>query len=136
MCSGRRLFHSSYHSRIYREMDEDPDDLAVLFFANQAAKEKQKATLPTDDWVKVVEAVLKRKLKCNTTDDISADHGIETNNESNCQKSSDKIIDASSWLVTTMPPTPNKQKVNGIDGIMLDTSDTHCSLGQYLSNSN
>ena len=109
-------------------MDEDPDDLAALFFANQAAKEKQKATLPTDDWVKVVEAVLKkRKLRGSNTTDTSSD-GIDVNNDSNGQKSSG-IIDASAWLVTTMPPTPNKQKVNGIDGIMLDTSDNHCSLG-------
>ena len=110
-------------------MDEDPDDLAALFFANQAAKEKQKATLPTDDWVKVVEAVLKkRKLRGSNTTDTSTSDGIDVNNDRNGQKSSG-IIDASSWLVTTMPPTPNKQKVNGIDGIMLDTSDNHCSLG-------
>ena len=102
-------------------MDEDPDDLAALFFANQAAKEKQKATLPTDDWVKVVEAVLKkRKLRGSNTLDVSTSDGIDTNNSSTDDKTSS--IDASAWLVTTMPPTPNKQKVNGINGIMLDTN--------------
>jgi len=105
-------------------MDEDLDNLAALFFANQAAKEKQKATLPTDDWVKVVEAVMKkRKLRGSNTSDVSTSDGIDTNNSTDDKTSS---IDASAWLVTTMPPTPNKQKVNGIDGIMLDTSDTHC----------
>jgi len=109
-------------------MDEDPDNLAALFFANQAAKEKQKATLPTDDWVKVIDAVLKkRKLRGNTTEGISTDDVLDTHNSSTDDKTSS--IDASAWIVTTMPPTPNKQKVNGIDGIMLDTSNTHCSLG-------
>ena len=111
-------------------MDEDPDNLAASFFANQAAKEKQKATLPTDDWVKVVEAVLKkRKLKGKSTVDISTSNGINTNSSTDDKTSS---IDASEWLVTTMPPTPNKLKVNGIDGIMLDTSNTHCNLGGTL----
>ena len=108
-------------------MDEDPDNLAALFFANQAAKEKQKASLPTDNWVKVIDAVLKkRKLKGNNTSDISTSDGMDTNNSTDDKTSS---INASAWLVTTMPPTPNKQKVNGIDGIILDTSNTHCSLG-------
>ena len=111
-------------------MDDDPYNLAALFFANQAAKEKQKATLPTDDWIKVVEAVLKkRKFRGNTTTEgTSTSDGMNTNDSTDDRTIS---IDASAWLVTTMPPTPNKLKVNGIDGIMLDTS-THCSLGGTL----
>jgi len=88
-------------------MDEDPDNLAALFFANQAAKEKQKATLPTDDWVKVVEAVMKkRKLRGSNTSDVSTSDGINTNHSSIDHKTSG--INASAWLVTTMPPTPKE----------------------------
>lgn len=35
-------------------MDDDPDDLAAAFFAQQAAKEAQKTALPTKDFVRII----------------------------------------------------------------------------------
>ena len=36
-------------------MDDDPDDLAAAFFAQQAAKEAKKTALPTKDWIRVIQ---------------------------------------------------------------------------------
>ena len=60
-------------------MDDDPDDLAAAFFAQQAAKEAKKTALPVKDWIRV----------------------IEDNNTSN--DTTEQAINAEKWLVTTLP---------------------------------
>ena len=132
-------------------MEEDPDDLAAAFFAQQAAKEKAQSTLPIDDWTYVVNAALQ---KSKSTSSSSAENtggdgkdtasGGDTNNgQSSCNVSNDfGKIDVEAWLVKTLPPPPPTQKINGmgnnkegdIMGVILDSDDTHCSLGiQHIS---
>mmetsp|Transcript_26209 Transcript_26209/g.44698 ORF Transcript_26209/g.44698 Transcript_26209/m.44698 type:complete len:124 (-) Transcript_26209:328-699(-) len=90
-------------------MDDDPDDLAAAFSAQQAAKEKAKATLPTEDWVRA----------------IDASFAAFGNNER--KDSGDAAGASKSWLVTNMPPAPTRDK-DGIIGIRLDPScDSCCS---------
>ncbi len=50
-------------------MDDDPDDLAAAFFAQQAAKEAQKTALPTKDWIRVIQ---------DTTDEVDAEKWLAT----------------------------------------------------------
>ena len=72
-------------------MDDDPDDLAAAFFAQQAAKETQKTALPTKDWIRVI-------------------------NEAT--KNSSEKVDAEQWLVTTLPDAQTGK--DGIQGIILN----------------
>ena len=89
-------------------MDDDPDDLAAAFFAQQAAKENAKATLPTEDWIRVIEA--KQQHTSTAGSDAVANGDKNT-------------IGQSSWLVTSMPPAPTYLDGNddedGVDGIIL-----------------
>ena len=104
-------------------MEDDPDDLAAAFFAQQAAKEKAKTTLPTDDWIRVIEATTKQSASA------APDDGNATR-----KSGDDTLVDPSSWLVTTMSPAPKCHadgNEDGIVGILLDSSDiTCCSLGK------
>ena len=50
-------------------MDDDPDDLAAAFFAQQAAKEAQKTALPTKDW---------RRILHETTREVDAEKWLAT----------------------------------------------------------
>ena len=83
-------------------MDDDPDDLAAAFFAQQAAKENAKATLPTEDWIRVIEA--KQQHTSTAGSDAVANGDKNT-------------IGQSSWLVTSMPPAPTYLDGNGEDGV-------------------
>ena len=88
-------------------MEEDPDDLAAAFFAAQAAKEEQKAKLPTEDWVDTI-------MQLKTADGTS-----------------DQAVNE--WLVTTIPTVVSKNK----DGeIMLNSSECNCNLLQTDSSIN
>lgn len=82
-------------------MDEDPDDLAAAFFAAQAAKEKAKATLPTDDWIRVVAAA-----------GVGGEDGA----------GDDRSTDPASWPVTAAPPEPARRDGSdgGVVGIAVD----------------
>ena len=127
-------------------MEEDPDDLAAAFFAQQAAKEKAQTTLPIDDWAYVVNAALqKSKGTSRSSAENSGGDGKDTASDTNngqsrsCNVSNEGKIDVEAWLVKTLPPPPPTQKINGksndgIMGIILDSGDTHCSLGiQHIS---
>mmetsp|Transcript_25613 Transcript_25613/g.38685 ORF Transcript_25613/g.38685 Transcript_25613/m.38685 type:complete len:130 (-) Transcript_25613:104-493(-) len=73
-------------------MDDDPDDLAAAFFAQQAAKETQKTALPTKDWIRAIHDT--------------------TNN----------VADAEKWLATTLPDAQvESDGTTGIVGIILNT---------------
>lgn len=118
-------------------MDDDPDDLAAAFFAQQAAKEKAKATLPKEDWIRVIEKASTTKSPANNA--ASSDDGKDANNSQSSTAAlvkggDDGIIDPSSWLVTTMPSAPEYHAMgnekDGMVGIILDSSDTRCSLGK------
>ena len=88
-------------------MEEDPDDLAAAFFAAQAAKEEQKAKLPTEDWVDTI-------MQLKTADGTS-----------------DQAVNE--WLVTTIPNVVSKNE----DGeIMLNSSECNCNLLQTDSSIN
>ena len=88
-------------------MEEDPDDLAAAFFAAQAAKEEQKAKLPTEDWVDTI-------MQLKTADGTS-----------------DQAVNE--WLVTTTQTVVTKNK----DGeIMLNSSQCNCNLLQADSSMN
>lgn len=98
-------------------MDDDPDDLATAFFAQQAAKERKKVTLPTDDWVRVIEANNSK---------------LGGKNGSTCHDTGPP--DAASWLVTKMPSAAKYHtddgtgdRRGGIIGIILD-SDKNCNM--------
>jgi hypothetical protein len=78
-------------------MEEDPDDLAAAFFAAQAAKEQQKAKLPTEDWINAITTMQ------------PVNHGTLDN--------------AASWLVTTIPNAPDQCK--GTVGIELNSNECH-----------
>ena len=115
---------------------DDPEELAAAFFAEQAAKEKARITLPIDDWTRATIAVVREKgKKANNNDDTTID-------SSSCQMSL-SITDpttATAWLVTTMPPAPTYRtdineddKMNGdrcgttdkgIVGIILNSNET------------
>ena len=132
-------------------MEEDPDDLAAAFFAQQAAKEKAQTTLPIDDWAYVVNAALQKSkgTSSSSAENIGGDgkdtaSGGDTNNgqSRSCKVSNEGKIDVEAWLVKTLPPPPPTQKINGmgnnkegdIMGVILDSDDTHCSLGiQHIS---
>ena len=85
-------------------MDDDPDDLAAAFFAQQAAKEAKKTALPVKDWIRV----------------------IEDNNTSN--DTTEQAINAEKWLVTTLPNAKvgEANQGQGIIGIILNGDN--CSL--------
>jgi hypothetical protein len=85
-------------------MDDDPDDLAAAFFAQQAAKEAKKTALPVKDWIRV----------------------IEDNNTSN--DTTEQAINAEKWLVTTLPnaKVDEANQGQGIVGIILNGNN--CSL--------
>ena len=132
-------------------MEEDPDDLAAAFFAQHAAKEKAQSTLPIDDWTYVVNAALQKSkgTSSSSAGNIGGDgkdtaSGGDTNNgqSRSCKVSNEGKIDVEAWLVKTLPPPPPTQKINGmgnnkegdIMGVILDSDDTHCSLGiQHIS---
>ncbi|KAL7439765.1 hypothetical protein ACHAXM_006829 [Skeletonema potamos] len=83
-------------------MDDDPDDLAAAFFAQQAAKEAKKTALPTKDWVRVIQDT--------------------TNNKSGEE-------DAEMWLVTTLSdPHVETDDNKGILGTILNSDS--CSLAK------
>jgi hypothetical protein len=48
---------------------DDPEELAAAFFAEQAAKEKARITLPVDDWTRAIIAVVREKGKKANNDD-------------------------------------------------------------------
>lgn len=102
----------------------DPDDLAAAFFAQQAAKEQKKVTLPTSDWVHVIEA---RRAADESVGDgdakVEVDHRA-ANSNSNSDKDSTTMrsMDPESWLVTTMPAAPTYRD-SGAVGIPLNTLD-------------
>mmetsp|Transcript_20424 Transcript_20424/g.43802 ORF Transcript_20424/g.43802 Transcript_20424/m.43802 type:complete len:168 (-) Transcript_20424:286-789(-) len=112
-------------------MDDDPDDLAAAFFAQQAAKEKAKATLPTDDWIRVVEAA-KKKLAISSSAAAVDDKDTDGQSRTRTGKGGEDNLDPSSWLVTAMPPAPNhaaERNEGGVVGIVVDSSDARrCSL--------
>lgn len=85
-------------------MNDDPDDLAAAFFAQQAAKEAKKTALPVKDWIRV----------------------IEDNNTSN--DTTEQAINAEKWLVTTLPnaSVDEANQGQGIVGIILNGNN--CSL--------
>ena len=84
-------------------MDDDPDDLAAVFFAQQAQKEKAKVTLPTEDWIRVIEAKQQHTSTAGSEAVIANDKNT---------------IGQSSCLVTIMPPAPTYLDVNGEDGVV------------------
>ena len=106
---------------------DDPEELAAAFFAEQAAKEKARITLPIDDWTE------------NFSNDDDDDAKIDA---SRCQMSLSSITTtaATAWLVTTMPPAPTYRLANnenddkadddrggtnkGIVGIILNSNET------------
>ena len=131
-------------------MEEDPDDLAAAFFAQQAAKEKAQTTLPIDDWAYVVNAALQKSkgTSSSSAENIggggkdTASGGTNNGQSRSCKVSNEGKIDVEAWLVKTLPPPPPTQKINGmgnnkegdIMGVILDSDDTHCSLGiQHIS---
>ena len=80
--------------------DDDPDDLAAAFFAQQAAKETQKTALPTKDWIRAIH---------ETTNNVTGE------------------VDAEKWLATTLPDAQvESDDTKGIVGIILNTDS--CSL--------
>jgi len=82
-------------------MDDDPDDLAAAFFAQQAAKEAQKTALPTKDWIRAIH---------ETTNNVTGE------------------VDAEKWLATSLPDAQveSDDDTKGIVGIILNTDS--CSL--------
>lgn len=112
-------------------MDDDPDDLAAAFFAQEAAKEKAKATLPTDDWISVIEAN-KSIGGGGAAGDCGGARKDANGKFLEPPAKSANEIDPSSWLVTTMPTAPKyhtaTEEDDGIVGIILDSSANHCSL--------
>jgi hypothetical protein len=108
-------------------MDDDPDDLAAAFFAQQTAKEKAKATLPTDNWIRVIEAAAAKN-----TDGTAVENKAVGGHSLAPVTNDGDAVNPSSWLVTTMPPAPTCHAGdgdNGIIGIVLDSSENHCRLG-------
>jgi hypothetical protein len=90
---------------------DDPEELAAAFFAEQAAKEKARITLPIDDWTRAIIAVAREKgKKANNNDDTKID-------SSSCQMSLSTTTapNATAWLVTTMPPAPTYFTANNED---------------------
>ena len=127
-------------------MEEDPDDLAAAFFAQQAAKEKAQSTLPIEDWTYVVNAALQKSkgTSSSSAENIGGDgqdtaSGGDINNgqSRSCNVSNEGKVDVEAWLVKTLPPPPPTQKINGMSinkegdilGVILDSGDTYCSLG-------
>lgn len=92
-------------------MEEDPDDLAAAFFAAQAAKEQQKAKLPTEDWINAITTMqpVMTTLGEEGAGGITPNHGTLDN--------------AASWLVTTIPNAPDQSK--GTVGIELNSNECH-----------
>jgi hypothetical protein len=90
------------HSSTSITMDEDPDDLAAAFFAQQAAKEAKKTALPTKDWIRVIH---------DTTNNTTGE------------------ADAEKWLATTLPEAQvDSDNSKGIVGIILNSDS--CSLAK------
>lgn len=113
-------------------MDDDPDDLAAAFFAQEAAKEKAKAALPTDDWISVIEGN-KSIGGGGATGDCGGARKDAKGKLLEPPAKSIEEIDPRSWLVTTMPTAPKyhtatEEDDDGIVGIILDSSANHCSL--------
>ncbi|KAL7461877.1 hypothetical protein ACHAXS_002283 [Conticribra weissflogii] len=95
-------------------MEEDNDDLAAAFFAQQAAKEQKKATLPADDWIKVIEASDSKKAGGRS----SRIRLAFTEN------------DATAWLATSLPGMGEYHVVksnasDGLIGINLDPCEAN-----------
>mmetsp|Transcript_1471 Transcript_1471/g.2514 ORF Transcript_1471/g.2514 Transcript_1471/m.2514 type:complete len:168 (+) Transcript_1471:195-698(+) len=120
-------------------MDDDPDDLAAAFFAAQASKEKAKATLPTDDWSRVIDNIEANKQSASSGSAASVaavvdgkDAGTSSTSES-CtlnMANGGNAVNPSSWLVTTMPrvaPKYHTSDEDGIVGIIVDSNDARCS---------
>ncbi|KAL7482519.1 hypothetical protein ACHAW6_008195 [Cyclotella cf. meneghiniana] len=94
-------------------MEDDPDDLAAAFFAAQAAKEQQKAKLPTDDWVAAITSVRARnKSECHgDSTGATVTDGVDACTSSRVHASTSKeagyeATTVDSWLVTTIPSVP------------------------------
>ena len=120
---------------------DDPEDLAAAFFAEQAAKEKARITLPIDDWTRaIIDVAAGREV---TKENSNADDDAKIDS-SRCQMSLSSITTTaadSAWIVTTMPPAPtyrlanneNDEKadddrgstnIKGIVGIILNSNET------------
>jgi hypothetical protein len=120
---------------------DDPEDLAAAFFAEQAAKEKARITLPIDDWTRaIIDVAAGMEV---TKENSNADDDAKIIDSSRCQMSLSSITTtaATAWLVTTMPPAPayrlanneNDEKadddrgstnIKGIVGIILNSNET------------
>ncbi|KAK1743651.1 hypothetical protein QTG54_005248 [Skeletonema marinoi] len=80
--------------------NDDPDDLAAAFFAQQVAKETQKTALPTKDLIRAIH---------ETTNNVTGE------------------VDAEKWLATSLPDAQvESDDTKGIVGIILNTDS--CSL--------
>lgn len=93
-------------------MEEDHDNLAAAFFAQQAAKEEKKAVLPINDWVTVIHA----KAPCKQSGRSSPSRLAWTKD------------DAEAWLTTNLPEMREYQVVksnanDGFIGISLDSNE-------------
>jgi hypothetical protein len=112
-------------------MEDDPDDLAAAFFAAQAAKEQQKATLPTEDWVAAITSVRARnKSECQGNSmGATVTDGFDANNSSSLHASTSKdagygAATVSSWLVTTIPSVSmHTQGESGVTEIELNGNE-------------
>jgi hypothetical protein len=116
--------------------EEDPDDLVAAFFAAQAAKEEQKALLPTDDWINAISSSLKSRKHDGSTDGLVNDINVEVNDDG-ISSSINK------WLVTDIPNVPPRQggeiKLNTGDctscNLLLDNDQSAKSLDEDFDNS-
>ena len=113
-------------------MNDDPDDLAAVFFAQQAAKERKKATLPTDDWIRVIEA---NKSRLNRVDSSKTTANEDSKKSPLPAAESVDVVDPVSWLVTTMPSAAKYHEDDGaagtnggVVGIVLDSNATNVML--------
>lgn len=117
-------------------MEDDPDDLAAAFFAAQAAKEQQKAKLPTEDWIAAITSLWERKKLArdrNSTnasvadedDSNSSRHVVSTSHEAGYEAT------VSSWLVTTIPDHP-MQKQDKYDFIEIELNGNECDSVNLL----
>lgn len=97
-------------------MNEDPDDLAAAFFAAQAAKEAQKAKLPTNDWVDVISNLQTKQSNANAAHDGMKDNDIASS--------------VNEWLVTTIPAAPSCH-----DG-EIELNPNECSCNSLLKKYN
>jgi hypothetical protein len=85
---------------------DDPEELAAAFFAEQAAKEKARITLPVDDWTQAIIAVAGEEVTKENIDSSSYQTSLSTTTAPTT---------ATAWLVTTMPPAPTYRLANNVD---------------------